>query len=60
MTTAELVGLGEAAKKLGIDAEKLRDLIRRRKIAEPSRVGGRRVFTREEIEAARAAVKRNV
>ena len=47
----------EVAKLLRVPEARLQDLLRREKIAEPQRIGGRRAWTSEEVEAARKVVK---
>lgn len=56
----EYLTTGQVVEELGIEEPRLRDLIRRHKIAEPAaRIGGRRMWTRKELNAAREVVRKN-
>jgi hypothetical protein len=49
----------EFARFLGIEEWQLNDLLRRWKLAEPPRIAGRRVWTKANEPAARAAIAEN-
>jgi hypothetical protein len=47
------------ARHLGIEEWRLNDLLRRFKLTEPARIAGRRVWTKANEPAARAAIAEN-
>lgn len=56
---ADTMTTGQVADAVGISEPKLQDLIRRRKIAKPPKVNGRRRWTVRDVERVRDVVGRN-
>ena len=55
----ETMSTGQAAEALGVTEPRLQELMRRRKIAKPKMVNGRRVWTKRDVEKAQEAIGRS-
>lgn len=53
-------GTGEVARECGVPESVLQDMLRRGKLQQPIKVGNRRLWTQEQLDAAKRVLKRDL